>query len=161
MIFIINFHSYIRRMKIKEDKQKIKKEKKKGSIQKKKVKIQELIKNPSQKMIEKKIQVIEKNMKMMEKQLTKIKKEIHSPKKPIKIMKGGANIGTAAKDTVVSLVKTGQAIIEEIQAITNLSKDFNKANNYELPANSYTPNDGAQTTPAPEIEMPKFPTARV
>jgi hypothetical protein len=145
---------------IKDSKPKIKKEKKKVSIQKKKVKIQEL-KNPSQIMMEKKIKVIEKNMKMMEKQLTKIKKEIHSPKKQKIIMKGGTNIGTAAKDTVVSLFKTGEAIVEEIKAITNLSKDFNKANNYELPSNSYSPNQEAQNTPPPTIKDVKFPTPKV
>ncbi len=145
---------------IKDSKPKIKKEKKKGSIQKKKVKIQEL-KNPSQIMMEKKIKVIEKNMKMMEKQLTKMKKEIHSPKKQKIIMKGGANIGTAAKDTVVSLIKTGEAIVEEIKAITNLSKDFNKADNYKLPANSYSPNQEAQNTPPPTIQPIKFPEARI
>ncbi len=139
---------------------KIKKEKKKGSIQKKKVKIQEL-KNPSQIMLEKKIKVIEKNIKIMEKQLTKMKKEVHSPKKQKIMMKGGANIGTAAKDTVVSLFKTGEAIVEEIKALTNLSKDFNKANNYELPSNSYSPNQEAQNTPPPKINPVKFPTPRV
>ncbi len=58
--------------------------------------------------------------------LKKYKKSIKKNKKN-KIMIGGANIGTVAGQTVMSVINLGTSMINEINSIFNIGKDMQSA----------------------------------
>jgi hypothetical protein len=76
-----------------------------------------------------------------------------------KTMRGGTNIDKAAVDSIKSMINLGKSIGNEIDAIFNMGRDFNRAANVNLP-NQTTPDQGVTSVTSKFIQ-PKYPTAKV
>lgn len=76
-----------------------------------------------------------------------------------KTMRGGTNIDKAAVDSIKSMINLGKSIGNEIDAIFNMGRDFNRAANVNLP-NQTTPDQGV-TSMSAKFTQPKYPTAKV
>ncbi len=79
--------------------------------------------------------------------------------KKIKKQKGGTNIGTAAVNTVKSMIDLGKNIGNEIDALMNMGRDFNRATNVKLP-NQTTPDQNVINTTG-SFKNPTYPKAKV
>ncbi len=79
--------------------------------------------------------------------------------KIIKKQKGGTNIGTAAVNTVKSMIDLGKNIGNEIDALMNMGRDFNRATNVKLP-NQTTPDQNVINTTG-SFKNPTYPKAKV
>jgi len=76
-----------------------------------------------------------------------------------KTMRGGTSIDKAAVDSIKSMINLGKSIGNEIDAIFNMGRDFNRAANVNLP-NQTTPDQGV-TSVTSKFTQPKYPTAKV
>ena len=76
-----------------------------------------------------------------------------------KTMRGGTSIDKAAVDSIKSMINLGKSIGNEIDAIFNMGRDFNRAANVNLP-NQTTPDQGV-TSMSAKFTQPKYPAAKV
>jgi hypothetical protein len=117
------------------------------------------IKKEKNKKINKTISKKNKNKSTSSNLIKKKYKKKENKKQKTLNQKGGANIATAAIDTVKSMIGLGVNIGKEIDAIMHMGSDFNKATNVKLP-NQTTP-DQSVTGTTSSYKNPTFPKAKV
>lgn len=76
-----------------------------------------------------------------------------------KSQKGGSSLPSVAVSTINSMINLGKSIFNEMDAVMNMGKDFNKATNVQLP-NQTTP-DQAVTSQTQQMKYPTMPKAKV
>ncbi len=76
-----------------------------------------------------------------------------------KSQKGGSSLPSVAVSTINSMINLGKSIFDEMDAVMNMGKDFNKASNVQLP-NQTTP-DQAVTSQTQTMKYPTMPKATV
>ncbi len=76
-----------------------------------------------------------------------------------KSQKGGASLPSVAVSTINSMINLGKSIFDEMDAVMNMGKDFNRATNVNLP-NQTTP-DQAVTSQTQTMKYPTMPKAKV
>lgn len=73
--------------------------------------------------------------------------------------RGGSSLPSVAVSTINSMIKLGTSIFDEMDAVMNMGKDFNKASNVQLP-NQTTP-DQSVTSQTQTMKYPTMPKAKV
>jgi hypothetical protein len=106
----------------------------------------------------KKIDQTKKNIKNQNKNGGK-KKVIKKKTTKRKSQKGGSSLPNVAVSTINSMINLGKSIFNEMDAVMNMGKDFNKASNVQLP-NQTTP-DQAITSQTQTMKYPTMPKAKV
>ena len=106
----------------------------------------------------KKIDQTKKNIKNQNKKSDK-KKVSKKKVTKRKSQKGGSSLPNVAVSTINSMIKLGTSIFDEMDAVMNMGKDFNKASNVQLP-NQTTP-DQAITSQTQQMKYPTMPKAKV